>query len=346
MFDKLLKAFIIIVSLWWFGEKGILLNTQKVFMVGVAVLLFTAFNKPPRRYIKLTYPALFFAYCAANFIYWKLNHIFFPAFISICWGSILFYLVCTYVEDLSGIIKALKLVILLNVILIVLQAFNLDPIFDRAMSHSLLHGFCERTSSMSALLLMGVPFFPPLLILLYFLPNFSGAVFGTIIGSILFSRTKFKFFVIPLLIIMLSLMLWNGRSALMQKYNSRKEMLFKASQMTLVKTPAFGWGLGSFQQSNLAEKYNWDTEMKCEPIEWLFWAGILGWIFAGLWIKDIFIRFWYRRKDHHVFRLSLAILGMGLMSLTQGVFQNPKLMVMFISILALFYIKTETKEVA
>ena len=343
MFDKALSLFIFITCLWYYGENGIILNASKIFTIGTLGLFFIAMTQRPKRHIKLLYPSFFFGYCLLNFVWYRLHHIFLPTFLAISFGALLFYLVCVYSEDFQKIVETMKWILLVNIAMAFLQKIGLDPIFDQATSVTQLHGFFERTSSFSAFAVLMFPLMSlQIMVLLFCLPNFSGVIVGATQFSILwhgFYKHRLDRIAIPFVVAIALAFLYVNRAKLDFKYNSRKDMLFTAVQATCLQKPAFGFGLGSFRESTLAKDYNWDTTMKCEPIEWFMWTGFLGIVAVFFWLRDMFLRFWrYRRR---LFCEGVAIFGFLLISLTQGIFQDPKLMAVFLPFLAWFYIKTE-----
>ncbi len=275
-----------------------------------------------RRSLKTIYPALFLGYCIVNFLLHNAQVKSLPALTSVFFGVMLFYLVLNYSENFARLITTLKIVALVNISWLVMQYLNIAPMLNGALC-----GFYERSSSLSASIVLTAPFIPILTTVLFTIPNYTGIVVGILMSL----RLKVWYLSIAALI-GLSL-IYAGQGSLKYKYDSRHNILYEAVQETLLKANILGHGLGSFKGSELAKKHSWDIELKCEPVEWFYWTGIVGIVFAGLWIREILLK----AKG----KLLFAVTGFFLMSFTQGVFQNVKLMSLFLPLLAWAYIQKE-----
>ena len=275
-----------------------------------------------RRSLKTIYPALFLGYCIVNFLLHNAQVKSLPALTSVFFGVMLFYLVLNYSENFARLITTLKVVALVNISWLVMQYLNIAPILNGALC-----GFYERSSSLSASIVLTAPFIPILTTVLFTIPNYTGIAVG-----ILMSLKLKVWYLLIAALIGLSL-IYAGQSSLKYKYDSRHNILYEAVQETLLKANILGHGLGSFKGSELAKRHSWDIELKCEPVEWFYWTGIVGMVFAGLWIREILLK----AKGKVLF----AVTGFFLMSFTQGVFQNVKLMSLFLPLLAWAYIQKE-----
>jgi hypothetical protein len=288
----------------------------------VIALFAVAMSCEKRRSLKTIYPALFLGYCIVNFLLHNAQVKSLPALTSVFFGVMLFYLVLNYSENFARLITTLKVVALVNISWLVMQYLNIAPILNGALC-----GFYERSSSLSASIVLTAPFIPILTTALFTIPNYTGIAVGILMSL------KLKAWYLSIAALIGLSIIYAGQGSLKYKYDSRHNILYEAVQETLLKANILGHGLGSFKGSDLARKYNWDIELKCEPVEWFYWTGIVGMVFAGLWIREIL------RKAKG--KVLLAVIGFFLMSLTQGVFQNVKLMSLFLPLLAWAYIQKE-----
>ena len=275
-----------------------------------------------RRSLKTIYPALFLGYCIVNFLLHNAQVKSLPALTSVFFGVMLFYLVLNYSENFARLITTLKIVALVNISWLVMQYLNIAPILNGALC-----GFYERSSSLSASIVLTAPFIPILTTVLFTIPNYTGIAVGILMSL------KLKAWYLSIAALIGLSIIYAGQSSLKYKYDSRHNILYEAVQETLLKANILGHGLGSFKGSELAKKHSWDIELKCEPVEWFYWTGIVGMVFAGLWIREILLK----AKGKVLF----AVTGFFLMSFTQGVFQNVKLMSLFLPLLAWAYIQKE-----
>jgi len=322
MFDTALRIFILTVNFWYLGNGSVLDSAYIPFIIGVIALFSVAMSCEKRRSLKTIYPALFLGYCIVNFLLHNAQVKSLPALTSVFFGVMLFYLVLNYSENFARLITTLKIVALVNISWLVMQYLNIAPILNGALC-----GFYERSSSLSASIVLTAPFIPILTTVLFTIPNYTGIAVG-----ILMSLKLKVWYLLIAALIGLSL-IYAGQSSLKYKYDSRHNILYEAVQETLLKANILGHGLGSFKGSELAKKHSWDIELKCEPVEWFYWTGIVGMVFAGLWIREILLK----AKGKVLF----AVTGFFLMSFTQGVFQNVKLMSLFLPLLAWAYIQKE-----
>lgn len=322
MFDIALRIFILTVNFWYLGNGSVLDSAYFPFIIGVIALFAVAMASEKKRSLKTVYPALFLGYCIVNFLLHNAQMKSLPALTSVFFGVMLFYLVLSYSENFARLITTFKIVALINVAWLAMQYLNVAP-----MLNGVLCGFYERSSSLSASLILTAPFIPILTAVLFAIPNYTGIMVGVLLSVRLGAWYLVVVALVGLFIV------YSGQSSLRYKYDSRHQVLYEATQETLLKANILGHGLDSFKGSELAKKHNWDIELKCEPVEWFYWTGFVGLVFAGLWIREIL------RKAKGM--ILLAISGFFLMGLTQGVFQNVKLLSMFLPLVAWAYIQKQ-----
>ncbi len=344
MFDLLLRILMIVVSLWYMGTGTLLDNTFKVFTVGILLLSLYSFTTYPKRNVKMIYPALFFGYCAFNFIYHGFQSISFLPFLCIMFCGLLFYLVVAYSEKFEYLITTLKIIVLCNLVLAILQILKLDPILTPS-SGGYISGFYERTSSLSTLLVMLLPFLSYSIFPIYLIPNITGMVSSIIV---VICKKDFRLILVMSLLVISFIYFrydwfkykFDNRITYVQNLKVDKRghgIVYQTAKSVLQQNPILGYGLGTFKYSTISKEYKWNMELKCEPIDWLFSAGIVGIIFVFLFFADL----WKNIKQNKIKNLGYVLLGVCVMSLTQGVFQNIKLMVIFIPLMAWIYIPTK-----
>ncbi len=244
-----------------------------------------------------------------------------------------FYIVYTYLDEKTNLIKYILWAGLINFIFMISQRIGFDPIFDKIPQNlpSLAGAFFGNNPRIANYFALIIPFLPLALLPIGFMALFITKQFVILIPLviILFARLKTIKLKIGLIVItVLSAILFKGH--ILQSLKVRFEVWIPALQ-AFFDRPLIGYGLGTKILPNLDAYFS-------SYLSFANGVGILGLVWFGYVFKNIYKKL-YNNKE------SIALITLALLMMIEYPIEVIRLWYLIIGILIMFLMKGKKDEI-
>lgn len=344
-FDFYVSAFVIGAMVFYFPNEEFYRAQELWFQYGALGLLGLSFIVPKRRDIESLYLGILFIYLIVNTLVFNYTNSARYELINVALGMVAIKVIAERVTlNFNRLGKTLAVFCLINVIQLMLQVLNIDPIYTNIHLDKMAHvdhtGFLGSRFALGSVATMALPFIfnvSPLACLItvpmLIFGKSSICVFASAVCFLaMMWKSDRKWFWIMLSVILASALVFILKYDMPSGEFSKRFYVWGSGLAIVRGKPLFGLGLGawastgftSIQRNGQPETWLWAHN---EYLQFLFEAGITGVIILWLYVKDL-----YRNTISHT--AGVAFAGLLMISFLHFPFQIARLACMAIYIIA------------
>jgi len=267
IFDNSLKIFLLLSPLFIFKNYQVSLARSLFFVSGSLILFILSMNLSPKRVLKDLWFMIFILFMFLRvFLNGGLEHsewfnfwYSMAGFFYVLCGALLFKTVYCYVDNIKQYFKPILIVCIINLILVLSQYFGHDLLWEHTVYFNPIYGSFDMPQQLGQYSAISIPillYINPILTIIpltcLILTKEVSAFVALFLGVLFYSFYKNKKFIIPILIIIFTFLLFKNLNYVLSKWYTRP-IIWEHTVRAILQKPFLGWGYRSFNDIVIGE---------------------------------------------------------------------------------------------